>query len=199
MSNKYILSTSNKTKIKEFKEYFPELEIINGPDIKEVLGTLDEVILYKSLSAGKDILVEDTVLVINNEVKVDIKWNVDSIKEGDSLKWITSIGYNDGNQIFVSRASINGIATKSKGQKGFAFDPYFIPLELIPIYESNEIDIIEKDSLTGLTLADLDKIGKKKLFSARINALINFKNKKFISVTNINDIVPWSGIYQNQN
>ena len=25
-----------------------------------------------------------------------------------------------------------------------------------------------------------------------------FKNKKFISVTNINDIIPWSGIYQNQ-
>jgi inosine/xanthosine triphosphate pyrophosphatase family protein len=197
--SKYILSTSNENKIKEFKEYFPEIEVVNGPDLKEVLGTLDEVILYKSLEAGKNILVEDTVLVINDEIKVDIKWNVDSIKEGDSLNWITSIGYNDGTNIYVSRASIKGIATKSKANKGFAFDPFFIPLELIPIYEHNGKDIIAEDSLTGLTLADLDKIGMKKFFSARINALINFKNKKFISVTNINDIIPWTGTYQNQN
>ena len=74
--NKVILISSSQGKIKEFKEFVPHLEIQTGKDLPEVLGTMDEVIIYKSLLAGKDYLVEDTIVSIDNEEIVDIKFYI---------------------------------------------------------------------------------------------------------------------------
>ena len=44
-----VLLTSNKNKLKEFQKYIPEMTSELGPDLDEVLGTSDEVIIYKAL------------------------------------------------------------------------------------------------------------------------------------------------------
>jgi len=172
------LSTSNKNKIKEYQQYIPELEVIKGPDIKEVEGTSKEVIIYKSKDMGTGFLVEDTILIVNEKEIVDIRWKINELKEGDKASWITRIAYNDGENISVYKGEIEGRITKEQGSKGFAFDPFFIP----------------KGS--SLTLTQLGE--RKRLFSARFNAIQNLiKDKKEFSIE-IEKIKPWSGKYQNK-
>lgn len=169
------LKTSNKNKALEFKLLFPELEIVEGEDKREVLGTLDEVIIYKT-EIG--FITEDTVLAINGEVKVDIKWNINSLNEGDDVEWIVSLGYSDGEYIYISRGLTKGNITKKRGTDGFGFDPYFIP--------EGEIK----------TLSELGD--KKELFSARKQALLNFKNGNFVIKMKNSDLKEWTGLYQNE-
>lgn len=191
MHDNMIFSTSNKTKMKEFKAILPDLIIKKGPDLKEVDGTIEEVILHKSKDMGPGYLVEDTILIINDEVVVDIKWKVKNLKEGDKATWITSLGYNDGENIYIYQGSIEGVITLKKGNEGFAFDPYFVPLELV-----NPTDDMNYD-LKGLTLTLLDKFGLKKFFSARYKALINLKEGNTFCKIPVKNILPWTGTYQN--
>lgn len=174
-------------------DFFPELEIIEGEDIKEVMGSMNEVIIYKSLESNAGELVEDTILIVNNIVQVDIKWNIDMVKEGDILEWVTSIAYNDGINISISRGSIKGKGTRKKGSKGFAFDPYFIPDELIGLPNSHK-EFLNK----GCTLSMLSEKNEKHRFSARIKALQAFQASEFILVKEISKIKPWQGEYQNE-
>lgn len=174
------LSSSNQNKITEFKRIIPELEIIQGKDLKEVNGTHQEVILYKALDAGKDMIVEDTILMIDGVEVVDIRWNQeDKLKNAKDVKWIVNIGYNDGKTIYISSGVITGTIVSPRGT-GFGFDPY-----------------VQPDN-SSKTLAELEIEGKKDHFSARVIALQNFKNKVFVSSTDINTIKPWTGKYQNQ-
>jgi len=184
--------TSNKVKIEEIKRIVGDkIEFGEGKDLPEVDGNIDQVILYKSLEAGKDIVVEDTILALIDEdgniIKeiVDIKWKINELKEGQRVKWITSLGYNDGKNIKVYRGFINGVITKEHGDEGFAFDPYFIPSILL---KSNNVK----------TLYELNEEGKKDDFSARKNALINLMNKEEIYSTKISEIPKWNGRYQNE-
>ncbi len=174
-----ILKTSNAKKIKEFSEFFPDLKIEKGEDKKEVLGTIDEVITYKTLEEEKNVLTEDTILLVNGKEIVDIKWKIKSVEEGDKLTWITSIGYHDGETVFVSRGIINGIAGPV-GEKIKDFDPYFFP-------EGSE-----------LSLEQLAEIGRKSEYSARIKALQNIKAGNFLIKRKISEIEPWNGQYQNE-
>lgn len=176
-----ILTTSNKNKIKEFKDILGnDLIIQSGKDIKEVDGTMDEVILYKSLEAGKGFIVEDTILICDGKEVVDIRWNQeDKLKNIKTASWIVSLGYNDGKNLNVFRGIINGIIVEPKCE-GFGFDPYFLP------------------DGSDITLAELDKQGLKNNFSARKIALLNLKNNNFYSSIKINEIEKWNGKYQNE-
>jgi inosine/xanthosine triphosphate pyrophosphatase family protein len=177
-----ILISSNETKIKEFKKYLGDLLTIeSGKDLKEVKGTMDEVITYKSIEAGKNYIVEDTILIINGEEVVDIRWKLDTLKEGDEAIWITSLGYNIDDKIKVYRGIQKGIITLEKNLTGFAFDPYFIPVEL--------------SESSNLTLTEIGE--DKQFYSARIKALKNLMNEKVEFEVNINDIEKWNGNYQN--
>ena len=147
------IKTSNPNKIREFKSMFPDIEIVDGEDKREILGTMDEVIIHKT-EVG--FLVEDTVLAINGVIKVDIKWNIDSLQEGDEVEYFVSLGYADGEKVYISRASIKGTISKLNPQPGFGFDPYFIPIG-------------EKYTLTALG-------DKKEKYSARKLALEKFLN-----------------------
>lgn len=176
------LVSSNKNKIAEFKSILGNLiEIVPGKDLKEIQGTMDEVIIYKSLDAGVDFVVEDTILIIDGVEVVDIKWNQeDKLKNCKKASWVTSLGYNDGENIFIYRGIINGIIVEPKVD-GFGFDPYFLP------------------DGSDLTLSELDKENKKDLFSARKIALSQLLNKIEIIKKSIKEIPLFTGKYQNEN
>jgi len=174
-----IFSTSNINKAKEFKEFLPDLEIISdGPDIKEIDSSYSNVILYKSKDMGSGFLVEDTVLFVNGIEVVDIRWKIDSLQEGDIALWVTSLAYNDGKTITVYEGLQPGFITKVDSTPGFGYDPYFIPLG------------------SELTLAQLGD--KKRYFSARLKAIQSMLDKEVKMSVNIEDLLPWSGPYQNE-
>lgn len=179
-----IIVSSNKTKIKEIQSYLGDsIQIESGKDLSEVLGNIDEVITYKALDAGDGFVVEDTILLINGEEIVDIRWKLNQLEEGDEATWITSIGYNHNGKITVFRGYQKGLITKNQGTDGFAFDPYFIPIELV-------------DSYNALTLTQLGE--KKANYSARVFALQNLVKNCHVFEVDIKDIPAWTGKYQNQ-
>jgi inosine/xanthosine triphosphate pyrophosphatase family protein len=177
-----ILCSSNKFKIKEFQRILGDnLTIQSSKDLKEVDGTALDVIIYKSLEAGKNFIVEDTILTVDGKEVVDIRWSQDEVlKEGLKSEWIVSLGYNDGTYIYVYQGIITGTIVKTNCN-GYGFDPYFLPTN------------------SSLTLCELDIIGKKDDFSARVIALKNLKNNLYIKKIKISDIPTWNGNYQNEN
>jgi len=174
------LSTSNQNKIKEFKRMLGnEITIIEGADIKEVNGTMDEVIIHKAIDAGEDMLVEDTILIIDGKEVVDIRWNqADKLKNAKKAQWVVSLGYNSGSFIYVYRGIINGIIVEPLGE-GFGFDPYFLP------------------DGSDITLAQLEAEGNKDKFSARSMALFYLKHKNYSFIRDIKNTPAWTGTYQN--
>jgi inosine/xanthosine triphosphate pyrophosphatase family protein len=174
------LVSSNQNKIKEFKRILDtNLEIEEGKDLPEVDSNMDDVIIHKAKDAGPGYIVEDTILKLDGVEVVDIRWN-DSYKNSNIkvATWIVSIGYNDGHDISIYRGIINGIVVKKNGISDFGFDPYFLP------------------DGADLTLSQLEDIGSKDNFSARVQALINLNKNRPEKVISISDIKPWNGTYQ---
>jgi len=178
------LVSSNETKLKEFQRILPEMEILKGLDLREVQGTPEEVIIHKSLEAGKGTVVEDTILIIEGEEVVDIKWKIQELKNLKSYNtikasWQVLLGYNTGKTIEIYKGIINGIIVPDSTDKGYGFDPYFLP-------DGSEV-----------TLAILEKENTKDNFSARRKALINLKTKRKEKVLRTKTIPKWTGKYQN--
>ena len=88
------LVTSNELKIKEFKRFGLPFKVVKGVDLKEVDSDYITVVTHKAIEAGEGMLVEDTVLLVNGEEIVDIKWRVEEIQKlkNPEIKWITSLG-----------------------------------------------------------------------------------------------------------
>lgn len=152
-----------------------------GPDIPEIDGSIDEVIIYKSLDSGKGTIVEDTILVVDNEPIIDIKWKVELLPSNTTGTWITSLGYNDGTDIRVYRGSVNGTIIKPRGT-GNGFDPYFIP-------EGSELTLGELKSLSTTEVV---------FWSARERAIWDLSQGNHIFTVPISSIQPWKGRYQNE-
>jgi len=178
------LVSSNETKLKEFQRILPEMEILKGLDLREVQGTPEEVIIHKSLEAGKGTVVEDTILIIEGEEIVDIKWKIQELKKlpyhiAINASWQVLLGYNTGNKIEIYKGIVNGIIIPESKDEGYGFDPYFLP------------------DGSDVTLAKLEDEGNKDRFSARTNALVNLKMKRKEKVLRIKTIPKWTGKYQN--
>jgi inosine/xanthosine triphosphate pyrophosphatase family protein len=176
--------TSNINKLKEFKRILPDIESVSGKDLREVQGTPEEVVIYKAIDAGKDLIVEDTILIIDGEEIVDIKWKIQelkNLKSVDTIKatWQVMLGYNNGSHIEIYKGIVNGIIIPDSKEEGFGFDPYFLP---------DGSDVV---------LSVLEKEGNKDKFSARRNALVNLKMGRDEVVHQISDIPKWNGSYQN--
>lgn len=179
----YIITTSNQDKINEFISILGEERVVvqKGRDIKEVFGTMDEVILHKSFDAGVGYIVEDTILEVDGKEIVDIRYNIEKFADKNiEARWIVSLGFNDGDNIYVYRGIIKGqlVAVDEIPFDAFGFDPYFVPNG-------------SKDSLYTLK-----QNGQKDLFSARKIALENLLLEKAIIVTPRVSIKPWTGKYQ---
>lgn len=176
-----ILVSSNQKKINEFKNYFPDLIVQTGKDIKEVLGTKEEVIMYKSLEAGNNYVVEDTIVEVDGKELVEIRWKKNSLVNGQKIRWITSLGYYKDDKIYVYQGIIDGVVVTDRlDDRAFGFDDVFVP---------NGID---------KTLFELELIGIKGDYSARKFALQSFRDNDYKFCYNIKDIPQWNGQYQNQ-
>ena len=206
-----VFATSNKSKLDEIKRIIPNIKsLAYAKDIEEVDGTIEEVIIYKSKDArsqnhipiGTSIVVEDTIIRNLDTGKdiTDIKWNVNALEEGTNVEWITSLGLNDGINIYIFQGRERGVVTRQRGDEGFAFDPYFIPTKLYQEYTKDyTLNGVNYGKLyPNHTLGELDKIGVKDLFSARVTALKDLSEFRLDRVVSLVDIPEWEGRYQNE-
>ena len=178
------LVSSNKFKLAEFRRFGLDIDIQEGLDLKEVLGTSKEVVIYKAIEAGTNLIVEDTILTIDGEEIVDIREKISSINQykGKQALWTVSLACVVNGKVYVTQASIEGEIKESQTDitKAFGFDPFFYP----------KTDM-------NLSLHSLELIGLKDSFSARKKAIEQFisKNENF-EIIKLNDIQPWTGKYQ---
>jgi inosine/xanthosine triphosphate pyrophosphatase family protein len=172
--------SSNPRKIREFAALKTfGIGIEQGRDLAEVMGTPDEVIVYKAIAAGPNRIVEDSILMVGGETIVDARFRI-----GDVGSWIDQpgawevrIGINVDGQVLVYRGVVEGVYGPPQGS-GEDYDPFFhIPIE-------------------RKSLAELNTEGRKSEFSARhraIQALI--KNDVFCRY-DIASYPEWVGDYQ---
>lgn len=170
--------SSNPKKIKEYNEFGLHIKAESGLDLPEVDSNIDDVILYKSLDAGSNKIVEDTVLEVEGVEIVDIRWKIKEMNLDASARWIVSLGLNKDEKIKVYRGIINGKIVKKDNITGFGFDEYFIP-----------------DGST-FTLGELDRMGTKPEFSARRIAVENLIKDNSHFEKDIDKIETWKGDYQ---
>jgi inosine/xanthosine triphosphate pyrophosphatase family protein len=183
------LTTSNVKKIEEFKRFGLSFDIAEGLDLKEVDSSIDDVILYKAIDAGDNLLVEDTVLVVNGEEVVDIRWKIDELKTQDNpdIKWITSLAIKDNGFIYIYRgeikcALVNNASDVVVPEDAFGFDPYLRPI-------LNNV-VVDK------TFYELNKEGLKDNYSPRKMAVNQLNNGLFLAKIKSDSVQKWTGNYQ---
>lgn len=178
------LVSSNKFKLKEFQRFGLDIDIQEGLDLKEVLGTSKEVVIYKAIEAGENLLVEDTILEVDGVEIVDIRKKIDQLSQykGKEATWRVSLACLVNGEVLYSTAVIKGEIKESQTdpEKAFGFDPYFYP-----------------NSDMNLSLHSLELLGLKDSFSARKMAIENFlnENENFEKIS-LDSIPKWKGEYQ---
>ena len=185
-TKKLKLVTSNKKKLHEFNRLGLDAEMMSlGADLKEILSTPEEVCIYKSQMAGPDTICKDTSLDIDGEtVGVEIRWLLDNLPDYHGKKCVfrTILATNDGQTISLYEGIVTGKidGTREIKEDDFGFDTWIIP-----------------DESEGKSLADLNRENKKDEFSARANAVHNYKNNQVLKSINIENISEWNGPWQN--
>jgi len=186
----YTIVTSNNNKAKEFIKHVGFIIPVRvGEDIREVFSSdIETVAIYKALEAGKNNIIEDTALHIEDvAVGVNVKWMLDTIEEHQfkGARWEVCIALNDGDEISLYKGITYGTIVPSEKDKfnhdkyAFGFDKNFRPY------------------YTSKTLYELDCFGKKDKYSARMKAIMNLLHDNPSKVIKIKDIEEWSGRYQN--
>ena len=175
---KLILKSSNKNKINEFKRILGDsLTIESGIDLPEVDSNPLNVIIYKAIEAGENVIVEDTTLIIDGKEIVDIKWKINELSKINKkvpVVWRVLLGVFQEEKIYIFEGIVNGIIITDPTVEGYGFDTYFLP------------------DGSDITLAQLDKDGEKDNFSARKIALINLLKNRPIKVIDKKLIEQWT-------
>jgi|DEB19_MinimDraft_2_1074335.scaffolds.fasta_scaffold09891_3 inosine/xanthosine triphosphate pyrophosphatase family protein len=178
---KFTLVTSNKRKIREYKEFLPDLRIEEGKDLPEVESDDVTVALYKGVDNGPFTISEDTSLEIEGEeIGVNLKWFKSKIPTfvGKKAYWKVLLAKNDGEYIKIYEGFIKGEIIASEDTS--SFDHYF------------SVDGYDK-TLGELKATDIEPA----LYSARAMAAKNLREDKFIVRKRITFIPEWTGKYQN--
>lgn len=189
------LTTSNARKIQEFQRFGLNIDIAKGEDLPEVSSNINDVIIYKALHAGVGKLVEDTVLIVDDVEVVDIRWKIKDLAKNPNAKifWITSLAVLDENgYIYIYRGEMRcGLVPElmdsttefNVPDDAFGFDPYLVPMvDRVPLNQS---------------FYELDKKGKKDLFSPRRLAVEAVLTQDWIIRLRASSLPPWTGRYQN--
>ena len=82
--------------------------------------------MYKALEAGENLLVEDTVLIVNGEEIVDIRSKIDQMDNfiiGSDASWQVLLSVQQGDYIYVS---IGIVKELSESQKEFSEKSFLV-------------------------------------------------------------------------
>ena len=178
--------SSNKFKINEYRALGLDFQVEAGPDLPEVVADPITIVKYKSLLSGKDTIVEDSILTIDGEEVIDIRWRINELALIDSspdIRWVVTIGHNDGANINIYQAEskcthVKGITPESVPEDAIAFDPYLSP------------------EGTDKSFYELMKDGTRKEYSPRTFVMCKFLKFSPDIVFPISDIKEWDGEYQ---
>ena len=170
----YKLNTSNKNKLKDYRE-------ILGTDIEVMEFDLPEpdtdpmtVIQYKA-SQFEGVLVDDASLEIEGEdIGVNIKWHLENLPKyiGKNATYTCFIGIKKEGQVFIFKGEVLGEITAPRGE-GFGFTPYFLP--------KNNIKTLAEDRAYNC--------------NARYFAIMNFLENKPTFI--LPELKNWAGKFQN--
>lgn len=190
-----ILITSNKNKLNELIRLGLPISETKKIDLPEVLSDPTTVALYKSIEAGSNSLTEDTILKIDDEYIVDIRWRINEIiglSEKTTINWVVTLAHNDGYKVNIYTGEIPCKINPrclmfdfKKSDDSFGFDEYLIP-------QMND----NKGHENKLSLYELEKKGCKDCFSARKIAVDNFISGKKTTSVLVSDLLPWKGKFQ---
>ncbi len=175
---KWKLNTSNQGKFEEFKSLFASqgctLEATHH-DLDEIQADAVQVVAHKASQMEECVLVEDTSLVIEGaDIGVNVRWLLDRLPEyiGRKAVWEVLLAYRKGEQVYVYQGAITGRIVPQQGEKGFGFDPVFMPEE------------------AGKTLAE----DKPDCYNARALAVQAFLENKVYKIMPV--IKEWQGPWQ---
>ena len=178
VSKTFYLNTSNPNKMAEFRRLFDQYGVkleTSEIDLKEIIGTPEQVITHKASQLNKNVLVEDTSLDIDGEdVGINIRWLLDNLPKHINKKatWTVLLAYrSDDGMVHIYQGQVEGIIVSPKG-KGFGFDPFFKPKS------------------SQKTLAE----SKPDQFNARSIAVDNLMKK--IQLKSLPPIIEWDGPWQ---
>lgn len=180
----FTLVTSNPVKIAEYQRFSNTLlRLEHGSDLDEVDGTPDEVIIHKALAAGPGRMVEDSIMVIDDQPMVDIRWRLGDLLAGEITHpakaiWQVRLGILHDGVVYAYMGETFGTIC-AYDTPGFGIDPIFL------------VDGVAK------TLSALDKAGTKDPVSARKFAFDNVVSESPYLAVRATDVAPWAGRYQN--
>lgn len=129
----WLLNTSNKGKLHEFKQLFAEYDIViysTEIDIKEISSDPLNVVVHKASQMGEEILVEDTSLEIEGaEVGIHVRWLLDHLSTfvGRKASQRVLLAYLKEGLVYVYEGRVDGTIVLPKGEGGFGFDSVFLP------------------------------------------------------------------------
>lgn len=127
------LNTSNFGKLEEFERLFSELEIplnFTSLDLPEIKADPVLVVVHKAAQLDEGVLVEDTSLDVEDaEIGVDVRWLLERLPDylGQKAVWRTLLAQRKGDLVYVYEGTVYGTITAPRGEKGFGFDPLFLP------------------------------------------------------------------------
>lgn len=170
------ISTENNSKKAEFMRL--GMQVFNDKNnpfkVGEILADEMLVVAYKALYSHSK-MVEDTILIRNGVVDVEIKYNQDQMVPGDTLVAVTNIAVKTETDIHIYRGEVDGICVKETSNDAFGFDAKFKP------------------NGSSLTFAELEN---KDAFSSRAKAVKNYYSNNIFKSYKISDLKPYIGELQ---
>lgn len=191
------LQTSNPFKIQEFNDMGLNIGIKEGEDIKEIATDDYHLIAaYKAKEAGELVIVEDSILIVEDQVFFDIKYklkeiikNIDFFKEKKAT-WVTTLAFMFNEKIYIFSGyvygNLNEVYKCKDNYNVFAFDTIFYT----------------KHNNKMVSLQELKEKGLKDEYSARVLGVkkmisfLNSENEQFCDRIYEANIKKWEGDYQ---
>lgn len=127
------LNTSNSGKLKEFQRLFAKYDILllsTQYDLHEIEADPIKVVAHKASQLHDLVIVEDTSLDIEGaSVGVNVRWLIDHLEDyiGRKAIWRVLLAYRLADDVFIFKGEVQGMIVPSRGEKGFGFDPVFLP------------------------------------------------------------------------
>ncbi len=153
-----IVKITNMTRIKDYRSILGNsVSLVLGYDDKPLLDNADDCITTKAIKGGKGFLIEDTTIIIEDDVYNTIT-DLDADHHDKPALWTTRIAYHSGYMIHYYEGNLPGrirCCGESKGEKCH-FGDIFVP-------ESYELSVNEIEKDDNLIFTNARQLALKKL------------------------------------